>query len=98
MGFTTETGGDAAPNNPEISVGDDSLNRPGLLAGDFSYDTTDVVDGDAARYTPAYRSLAPAPQSPISIAQRGIDMGQQFLRSYTRCMAPPYSCAPVDGR
>jgi hypothetical protein len=69
MGFMMETGGDAAPNNPEIvAVGDDSLiSRPGLLAGDFDHDTTDVVDGDVAQNTPAYRSLARASQGPISI-------------------------------
>ena len=90
MGFTMEIGGDVAPSSPEISVvGDDSLiDRPGLLAGGFAHDTTDVVDGDAARNTPAYRSIARAPQGSSSIVQRGIDTGQQFWRSYTRCMAP----------
>ena len=88
MGFTMESNGDVAPNIPEVSVGDDSLNRPGLLAGDFAHDTTDVVGGNVARNTPAYRRLVLASQGPISIAQRGIDMRQPVCRSYTRCTAP----------
>jgi hypothetical protein len=69
MGFTMEKNGDDAPNSPAVSVGDDSQNRPGLLASDLAHDTTtDVVDGDAPRNTPANRSLAPAPQGPISIS------------------------------
>jgi hypothetical protein len=56
-----ETGGDVAPNRPEMPVVDASLNRPDFFAGDLAHDITDVVDGDDARNTPAYTIIAPAP-------------------------------------